>query len=80
MPTWPSTPDDSRRPPSYGAADKLRSRAGFGDFFDAEEHERLVGLARAELGEEAFTSALREGRALEPEDAVDYALASIDDG
>lgn len=64
----------------WGAADKLRSRAGFGDFFDAEEHERLVGLARAELGEEAFTSALREGRALEPEDAVDYALASIDDG
>jgi predicted ATPase len=62
----------------WGAAERLRPTTAFGDFFDAEEHDRTVGRAKAKLGEDAFASAVRAGRALELHDAVDHALASLD--
>jgi predicted ATPase/DNA-binding SARP family transcriptional activator len=62
----------------WGAAERLRSTSGFGDFFHASEHDRLIGVAKAELGDAVFSSALREGRSLEAPDAVDYALRSLD--
>jgi predicted ATPase/DNA-binding SARP family transcriptional activator len=62
----------------WGAAERRRSTSGSGDFFDAAEHHRMGSLAKAELGEEAFTTAAREGRALESQEAVDRALASMD--
>jgi predicted ATPase/DNA-binding SARP family transcriptional activator len=62
----------------FGAAERTRPTSGYGDFFDAAEHHRSIGLVKCELGDEAFTSALREGRALEPLDAVNYALTSLD--
>jgi hypothetical protein len=40
------------------------------------ERERDVAAVRAGLGDETFTSAWEEGRAMAPEHAIEYALAS----
>jgi predicted ATPase/class 3 adenylate cyclase len=61
----------------WGAVDRLRAKGGFGDFYDAAEHERLIERAQAELGSEAFALAAREGRTLELEDAVECGLAAL---
>jgi len=39
-------------------------------------HEERLSAVRAELGEEAFTAAWSEGRAMPPEQAIEYALES----
>jgi non-specific serine/threonine protein kinase len=39
------------------------------------DHERDVAAARAGLGEEAFESAWAQGRAMDPERAIEYALS-----
>ena len=39
------------------------------------DHERHVAAARAGLGEEAFESAWAQGRAMDPERAIEYALS-----
>jgi predicted ATPase/DNA-binding CsgD family transcriptional regulator len=41
---------------------------------DRTLYERSLAAARARLGEEAFAAALAEGRAMTPEQAVEYAL------
>jgi predicted ATPase/DNA-binding SARP family transcriptional activator/DNA-binding CsgD family transcriptional regulator len=42
------------------------------------DHERDVAAARADLGEEAFESAWAQGRAMNPERALEYALSRDD--
>lgn len=42
-----------------------------------ERYERNLGLARAELGDECFATALAEGQHLSPADAVKYAIEPI---
>ena len=42
---------------------------------DLADHERNLGHARAQLGEEAFEKARAEGRAMSMDEAIDYALA-----
>jgi predicted ATPase/DNA-binding SARP family transcriptional activator len=77
---------EERRPADaaklWGVVERLRPEVGFGDFFDDAEHERLVALARSQLGEETFVSVLREGSDLDLDlaDAVEYALAGVGSG
>jgi hypothetical protein len=42
---------------------------------DRDDYERDVALARAQLGEEAFTAAWAEGQAMSLEQAIAFALA-----
>jgi hypothetical protein len=44
---------------------------------DLDDYERDVALARAQLGEAAFTAACAEGQAMSLEQAIAYALEEI---
>jgi DNA-binding NarL/FixJ family response regulator len=63
----------------WGASEALREASGsvadspFARF--RYDHEGLLAAARATLGEPAFEEAWAEGRAMAPEQAVDYALS-----
>jgi tetratricopeptide (TPR) repeat protein len=58
-----------------GAAEALYATLGRTlPIASAPEYERTVAASRAALGEEAFTAAWQEGRALTPDQAADYAL------
>jgi tetratricopeptide (TPR) repeat protein len=59
----------------FGAADGVRDALGTPlQPVDRADHERCVDTVRSALGEEAFAAAQAEGRALELEQAVAYAL------
>jgi non-specific serine/threonine protein kinase len=59
----------------FGAAEALREAAGaFVLPLYRAEYERGVATARAGLAEAAFSAAWAEGRAMTPEQAVEYAL------
>jgi hypothetical protein len=60
----------------FGAAEGLREAMGAPlRSADRAEHDRSVAAARAALGEEAFTAAWAEGRAMSLEHTVILALA-----
>ncbi len=60
----------------FGAASALRSSVGsVMDAADRPAYERTISIIRTNLGEETFTAAWEEGRALTVEVAVDYALS-----
>jgi hypothetical protein len=44
---------------------------------DRDDYERDIALARAQLGEEAFTAAWATGQAMSLEQAIAYALEEI---
>lgn len=59
----------------WGAAEALRQAIGVPLLpFEQEEHEQQVTQARIALGDDVFTAAWAEGRALTCEQAADYAL------
>ena len=60
------------------AKDKLANSASFWDAFERGYYERIVGLARTSLGEEAFALAEAEGKAMTIEQAIAYALDNRD--
>jgi hypothetical protein len=43
---------------------------------DQSDYQRIVGIARAQLDEATFAAAWAEGRAMTPEQAIDFALKS----
>jgi non-specific serine/threonine protein kinase len=58
-----------------GAAVRLREEIGLAlSVHEEREHKRMAAAARAALGEDAFDQAWREGRAMDLEEAVRYAL------
>jgi len=60
----------------FGAAQALaETSANQSTFFDRVEFQRSVDALRAALGEEVFTAAWAEGRAMTVEQAIAYALA-----
>jgi tetratricopeptide (TPR) repeat protein len=59
----------------FGAAAGLRAELGATQQSnDREYNERYIGIAREQLGDEAFTSAWEQGAAMSVEEAVAYAL------
>jgi non-specific serine/threonine protein kinase len=59
-----------------GAGDALRDAVGFAlDPAERAVHDRAETTARGALDEAAFAAAYAEGRAMQPADAVAYALA-----
>jgi hypothetical protein len=60
----------------FGAAAALREAGGWplAPVYRGE-YERQVAAVRDTLGEKAFTAAWAEGRAMAPEQAIEYALA-----
>jgi hypothetical protein len=63
----------------FGSAEALGEQANV--FVPAEEkndHDGCVALVRAALGDEAFLACWLAGRALTPEQAVEYALSSTE--
>jgi len=59
----------------WGAAARLREKIGIPIPFNEEaDHKRAVATTRVALGDDAFDQAWREGRAMEPEEAVRYTL------
>ena len=60
----------------WGAAERLWEELDLSRSPNAqEEHEKSVSAARATLGEEVFTSAWEDGRAMTLEQGITYALA-----
>jgi len=58
-----------------GAAARLREKIGIPIPFNEEaDYKRAVATTRGALGDDAFDQAWREGSAMEPEEAVRYAL------
>lgn len=69
--------DHERAVKLFGAAEALLEAAGAPLYAHAQDrvyYERVVGAVRSGLGEEAFREAWSEGRAMELERAVEYAL------
>jgi non-specific serine/threonine protein kinase len=61
----------------WGAAARLREKIGIPIPFNEEaDYKRAVATTRVALGDDAFDQAWREGRAMEPEEAVRYTLNS----
>jgi non-specific serine/threonine protein kinase len=59
----------------WGAAARLREKIGIPIPFNEEaDYKRAVATTRVALGDDAFDKAWREGSAMEPEEAVRYAL------
>ena len=59
----------------FGAGEALRQEIGAPlPSFEKVDYERGVAAARAGLGEEGFAAAWSEGRAMTPDEAVEYAL------
>jgi hypothetical protein len=59
----------------FGAAEAIRDALGTPlPPVDRADHDRCLAAVRAALGEEAFAAASAEGRAMELEQAVAYAL------
>ncbi len=61
----------------YGASGAVFERTGFAfrPFHTSPSfHERYLALAREELGDQAWSEALEEGRRMPLEEAVEYAL------
>jgi non-specific serine/threonine protein kinase len=56
----------------------LDTVAAFWNTFEQAHYERIINLARASLGEDAFAPAQAEGRAMTLEQAVAYALEELD--
>jgi predicted ATPase/class 3 adenylate cyclase len=68
-----------RRVQLYGATDALREAIGSPlTHFGLEKKERLLSVARAVLGDAAFTAAWAVGRAMTLDQAVEYALGAED--
>jgi len=64
----------------FGAADALREAAGVPlPENERADHDRYLATARRELGDEAFASAWDAGQRLSLEEAIDEALALVDD-
>ena len=60
-----------------GAAARLREESGLSiPPHEQREHTRVAAAARAALGDDAFDQAWREGRAMDLEEAVRYAMES----
>jgi predicted ATPase/DNA-binding CsgD family transcriptional regulator len=62
---------------TFGAAEALLEAAGdplYAHAQDRADYERAVDALRSRLGEEPFRAAWSEGRAMEMEEAVEYAL------
>jgi predicted ATPase/class 3 adenylate cyclase/Tfp pilus assembly protein PilF len=59
----------------FAAAEALREGSG-GQLrtFERADHDRVVAAVRAGLGDQQFISAWAEGRAMAPEQAIEYAL------
>ena len=59
-----------------GGAEALREEIGFGhrDPLDIELRDAAIAAAKADLGEEAFSTAWKEGEAMSPEDVMAFAL------
>jgi DNA-binding CsgD family transcriptional regulator/tetratricopeptide (TPR) repeat protein len=67
--------DHGRAARLFGAAEALREVVGANVLpFYRADYELGVATARAGLGEEAFEEAWGQGRAMTPEEAMDYAL------
>jgi tetratricopeptide (TPR) repeat protein len=65
----------------FGAAEGLREALGAPlPPVDRAEHDRSVAAVRTALGEEAFTAAWAEGRAMSLDEAVAYALKTEGEG
>ncbi len=63
----------------FGAVDTLQQLIGGRvPQADPSEHDRYVACVRTELGEATFAAARDKGRAMTPEQAVEYALASTE--
>jgi len=61
----------------WGAAERLCDEVGAPiRLHDQAEHNRSVSSARAEIGDDAFDQAWREGKAMTIDDAVRYALTA----
>jgi non-specific serine/threonine protein kinase len=66
----------------WGAAEALRETIGFTlSSYDRShyDYEGGVASARSRLGEEAWTQVWQEGRAMTPEQAVEYALSGAEE-
>jgi predicted ATPase/class 3 adenylate cyclase len=60
----------------FAAAEALRETSGAPlRISERGDHDRDVAAVRGQLGEEQFVSAWAEGRAMAPEQAIEYALA-----
>jgi DNA-binding CsgD family transcriptional regulator/tetratricopeptide (TPR) repeat protein len=60
----------------YGAAEALRETMGAPlPPVERSDYDRKVTVVRAQLGEAAFAAAWGEGKAMTPEEAVEYALS-----
>jgi hypothetical protein len=60
----------------WGAAVELRGEIGsLLPLNEREEYDRNIAMVRTALGEEAFTAAWAEGRAMTMEQAIAYALS-----
>ncbi len=60
----------------YGAAEALREALGIPPPpFIRDDYDRHVAAARQQLGDAEFAAAWQRGRALTPEEAIDYAVA-----
>jgi tetratricopeptide (TPR) repeat protein len=63
----------------FGAAAALRDAMGLAQQpYDAEQQGRDAAVLRATLGEELFTAAWAEGRAMSLEEAIQYAFEELD--
>ena len=63
----------------WGAAEALRKTIGAPLSSEGRQYfERIMVAARAQLGEAAWEAAFAEGRAMELEEAVEYALSEVD--
>jgi non-specific serine/threonine protein kinase len=68
--------DQERAAVLLGAADALRRRVGAEIFpSEREDHERAMRTARETRGERAFSEAWAKGRALSPDEALEFARA-----
>jgi predicted ATPase/class 3 adenylate cyclase len=59
----------------FAAAEALREVSGALLISERGDHDRDVAAVRTELGNEKFVAAWAEGRAMAPEQAIEYALA-----
>lgn len=66
-----------------GAAESLREELGkegrFDDELEEELHTRAIADARAALGEEAFAAAWARGRAMSPEEIIEFTVNAVDE-
>ena len=80
LPSWPRRWNRTERAARlFGAAEALREKIAMPmDPQERVEYDQQVAALRGRMDEEAFTSAWREGRALNMEQAISYAISDGD--